>query len=226
MWRDTDPDRSGLLPFAFDDGMGFERYVDYALDVPMYFVYRDGRYIDVAGASFRDFLAGKLAALPGMRPTADDWADHLTTLFPDVRLKRFLEMRGADAGSFAQIVALPALWTGLLYDRTALDGALALTRDWTVAEMQALRDAVPRQGLRSPFRGGTVLDVARNMVRLAESGLKRRARLNRKGEDERTALTPLIETVAEGRSPSDRLLAAYHGPWQGDIDKIFDTQAL
>jgi glutamate--cysteine ligase len=226
MWRDTDPDRSGLLPFPFDDGMGFERYVDYALDVPMYFVYRDGRYIDVAGASFRDFLAGKLAALPGMRPTADDWADHLTTLFPDVRLKRFLEMRGADAGSFAQIVALPALWTGLLYDRTALDGALALTRDWTVAEMQALRDAVPRQGLRSPFRGGTVLDVARNMVRLAESGLKRRARLNRKGEDERTALTPLIETVAEGRSPSDRLLAAYHGPWQGDIDKIFDTQAL
>ncbi len=153
MWRDTDPDRSGLLPFAFDDGMGFERYVDYALDVPMYFVYRDGRYIDVAGASFRDFLAGKLAALPGMRPTVDDWADHLTTLFPDVRLKRFLEMRGADAGSFAQIAALPALWTGLLYDQTALDGALALTRDWTVAEMQALRDAVPRQGFGAvPWR--------------------------------------------------------------------------
>ena len=226
MWRDTDPDRSGLLPFAFDDGMGFERYVDYALDVPMYFVYRDGRYIDVAGASFRDFLAGKLAALPGMRPTLDDWADHLTTLFPDVRLKRFLEMRGADAGSFAQIVALPALWTGLLYDSQALDGALALTRDWTVAEMQALRDAVPRQGLRAPFRGGTVLDVAGTMVQLAESGLKRRARLTRKGDDESKALAPLIETVADGQSPSDRLLAAYHGPWQGDIDRVFDTQAL
>jgi len=206
--------------------MGFERYVEYALDVPMYFVYRDGRYIDVAGASFRDFLAGKLAALPGMRPTVDDWADHLTTLFPDVRLKRFLEMRGADAGSFAQIAALPALWTGLLYDRTALDGALALTRDWTVAEMQALRDAVPRQGLRAPFRGGTVHDVAGTMVQLAQAGLKRRARLTRQGEDESKALAPLIETVAEGRSPSDRLLAAYHGPWQGDIDKIFDTQAL
>ena len=226
MWRDTDPDRSGLLPFAFDDGMGFERYVDYALDVPMYFVYRDGRYIDVAGASFRDFLAGKLAALPGMRPTVDDWADHLTTLFPDVRLKRFLEMRGADAGSFAQIAALPALWTGLLYDRTALDGALALTRDWTVAEMQALRDAVPRQGLRAPFRGGTVHDVAGTMVQLAQSGLKRRARLTRQGEDESKALAPLIETVAEGRSPSDRLLAAYHGPWQGDIDRVFVTATL
>ncbi len=226
MWRDTDPDRSGLLPFAFDDGMGFERYVDYALDVPMYFVYRDGRYIDVAGASFRDFLAGRLAALPGMRPTLDDWADHLTTLFPDVRLKRFLEMRGADAGSFAQVVALPALWTGLLYDQEALDGALALTGDWTVAEMQALRDAVPRQGLRAPFRGGTVHDVAGAMVQLAESGLKRRARLTRKGEDESKALAPLIETVADGRSPSDRLLAAYHGPWQGDIDRVFDTQAL
>ncbi|MGZ8417240.1 MAG: glutamate--cysteine ligase [Methyloceanibacter sp.] len=226
MWRDTDPDRSGLLPFAFDDGMGFERYVDYALDVPMYFVYRDGRYIDVAGASFRDFLAGKLAALPGMRPTVDDWADHLTTLFPDVRLKRFLEMRGADAGSFAQIAALPALWTGLLYDRTALDGALALTRDWTVAEMQALRDAVPRQGLQAPFRGGTVHDVAGTMVQLAQSGLKRRSRLTRKGEDESKALAPLIETVAEGRSPSDRLLAAYHGRWQGDIDQVFESQAL
>jgi glutamate--cysteine ligase len=226
MWRDTDPDRTGLLPFAFDDGMGFERYVDYALDVPMYFVYRDGRYVDVAGASFRDFLAGRLAALPGMRPTLEDWADHLTTLFPDVRLKRFLEMRGADAGSLAQIVALPALWTGLLYDRTALDETSALTADWSVAEMQALRDAVPRLGLKAPFRGGIVLDVARAMVALAEQGLKRRARTNRNGEDESMALAPLIETAEEGRSPADRLLAAYHGPWAGDIDRVFDTQAL
>jgi glutamate--cysteine ligase len=225
MWRDTDPDRTGLLPFVFDAGMGFERYVDYALDVPMYFVYRDERYIDVAGASFRDFLAGKLAALPGVRPTLDDWADHLTTLFPDVRLKRFLEMRGADAGSFAQIMALPALWTGLLYDQATLDEASALIGDWTLEEMGALRDAVPRHGLRAPFRGGTVHDVARIMVRLAETGLKRRARF-RKGEDERKALAPLIETIEEGRSPADRLLAAHNGPWGDDIDKIFDTQAL
>jgi glutamate--cysteine ligase len=226
MWRDTDPDRTGLLPFAFDSDMGFERYADYALDVPMYFVYRDGRYIDVAGASFRDFLAGKLAALPGVRPSLEDWADHLTTLFPDVRLKRFLEMRGADSGSFAQIVALPALWTGLLYDRQALADASALTADWTVAEMQTLRDAVPRLGLKAPFRGGTVLDVARNMVALAEAGLKRRARLDRHGEDERKALIPLIATAEEGRSPSDRLLAAYHGSWHGDIDKVFDAQGF
>jgi glutamate--cysteine ligase len=214
------------LPFVFDDGMGFERYADYALDVPMYFVYRDERYIDVAGASFRDFLAGKLAALPGERPTLDDWADHLTTLFPDVRLKRFLEMRGADAGSFAQILALPALWAGLLYDAQSLGEAAALIEDWTVQEMQALRDAVPRSGLKAPFRGGTIQDVARVMVRLAEAGLKRRARLDSKGEDESKALLPLIETVEEGRSPADRLLAAYHGAWYGDIDKVFQNAAF
>jgi glutamate--cysteine ligase len=226
IWRDTDPDRTGLIPFAFEEGMGFERYVDYALDVPMYFVYRDERYIDVAGASFRDFLAGKLAALPGVRPTLDDWADHLTTLFPDVRLKRFLEMRGADAGSFAQLWALPALWAGLLYDKEALDGALALIRDWTEAERQALRDAVPRLGLKTPFRGRNLRDVGREMVDLALGGLKRRARLDQNGEDERKALAPLIETIEEGRSPADRLLSEYHGPWHGDIDRLFDTQAL
>src|SRR5690606_35476071 len=110
VWRDTDSRRTGMLPFVFEDGMGYERYVDYALDVPMYFVYRDGRYIDVAGASFRDFLSGELAAMPGERPTVDDWSDHLTTLFPEVRLKRFLEMRGADAGRWRRICALPAFW--------------------------------------------------------------------------------------------------------------------
>jgi glutamate--cysteine ligase len=226
VWRDTDPDRTGLLPFAFENGMGFERYADYALDVPMYFVYRDKRYIDVAGASFRDFLGGKLPALPGVRPTLDDWADHLTTLFPDVRLKRFLEMRGADAGSFAQILALPALWAGLLYDKDALSEASALIGDWTLEEMQALRDAVPRLGLGAPFRGGTVRDVVRIVVRLAQAGLKRRARLNRKGDDETKALLPLIETVEEGRSPADRLLADYHGSWHGDIDKVFEAAAF
>jgi glutamate--cysteine ligase len=226
VWRDTDPDRTGLLPFVFESGMGFERYADYALDVPMYFVYRGERYIDVAGASFRDFLAGKLAALPGERPTLDDWADHLTTLFPDVRMKRFLEMRGADAGPFAQILALPALWAGLLYDGDSLAEAAALIADWSVEEMRALRDAVPRLGLKAPFRDGTVGDVARIVVGLAEAGLKRRARLNRKGEDETKALLPLLETVEEGRSPADRLLAAYHGPWRGDIDRVFETAAF
>jgi glutamate--cysteine ligase len=192
----------------------------------MYFVYRDERYIDVAGASFRDFLEGKLEALPGVRPTRDDWADHLTTLFPDVRLKRFLEMRGADAGPSAQLNALPALWVGLLYDKTSLNAAALLTADWTEAERQGLRDAVPRLGLATPFRGATLRTVARDVVNLALSGLERRARLDRNGEDERKALKPLIETVEDGRSPADRLLADFSGPWQGDIDKVFDTCAL
>jgi glutamate--cysteine ligase len=226
IWRDTDPDRTGLIPFAFEEGMGFERYVDYALDVPMYFVYRDERYIDVAGASFRDFLAGKLEALPGVRPTLDDWADHLTTLFPDVRLKRFLEMRAADAGPFAELIALPALWVGLLYDQASQDAAAALTADWTEAERQGLRDAVPRLGLATPFRGVTLRTVARDVVNLALCGLERRARLDRNGNDERKALEPLLETVEDGRSPADRLLADYRGPWQGDIDKVFDTYAF
>ena len=226
IWRDTDPDRSGLLPFAFEQGMGFERYVDYALDVPMYFVYRDERYIDVAGASFRDFLDGKLAALPGVRPTIDDWADHLTTLFPDVRLKRFLEMRGADAGSFRELNALPALWTGLLYDSGALDQAYALIADWSDEERQALRDAVPRLGLATPFRGRKLLDVAREAVTIALGGLRRRARRDLGGEDERKALEPLLEIVEAGRSPSDRLLADFSGPWQGDIDRVFEQRAF
>jgi glutamate--cysteine ligase len=226
MWRDTDPDRAGALPFAFDQGMGFERYVDYALDVPMYFVYRNGRYIDVAGASFRDFMAGKLSALPGERATLADWTDHLTTLFPDVRLKRFLEMRGADAGSFRHLVALPALWVGLLYDKSALDEASGMIADWTAEERQSLRDAVPRLGLLTPFRGRTLRDLACEVVDLAERGLRRRARLNGKGEDETTALLPLFETVEEGRTPADRLLADFHGPWQGNIDKVFETHAL
>jgi glutamate--cysteine ligase len=226
IWRDTDPDRTGLLPFAFEHGMGFERYVDYALDVPMYFVYRDDSYIDVAGASFRDFLAGKLASLPGVLPTLDDWADHLTTLFPDVRLKRFLEMRGADAGDFRQLCALPALWVGLLYDSEALDEASTLIADWSLAERQALRDEVPRLGLATPFHRRRLIDVARDVVMIALGGLRRRARLDRNGEDERKALEPLLETLEQGQSPADRLLADYRGPWRGDIDKVFETKAF
>ena len=226
VWRDTDPDRTGLLPFAFEPGMGFERYVDYALDVPMYFVYRNGRYIDAAGASFRDFMRGRLAARPGERATLDDWVDHLTTLFPDVRLKRFLEMRGADAGAFPQILALPALWVGLLYDRTALSAAADLIADWTEEERQGLRAAVPRLGLKAPFRGGTVRDVARDMVALAQAGLARRARRDLFGKDEAKYLAPLAEIVETGRSASDRLLADYRGAWHEDIDNIFTTAVL
>jgi glutamate--cysteine ligase len=226
VWRDTDPDRTGLLPFAFEPGMGFERYVDYALDVPMYFVYRNRRYIDAAGASFRDFMRGQLEARPGERATLDDWVDHLTTLFPDVRLKRFLEMRGADAGSFPQLLALPALWVGLLYDKEALDGAYTLIADWTEEERQALRAQVPRLGLNAPFRGGTVRDITRDMVALAQGGLARRAQRDLFGKDEGKYLEPLAEIVETGRSASDRLLADYRGPWAGDIDKVFATAVL
>ena len=226
IWRDTDPHRTGSLPFAFEDGMGFERYVDYALDVPMYFVYRDGRYIDVAGTSFRDFLAGKLAALPGERPTLENWRDHLTTLFPDVRLKRFMEMRGADAGTLAALWALPALWVGLLYDRDTLDAAYALIKDWSVSEREALRDAVPRFGLATPFRKSSVLDIARQVVFLAETGLKRRNRRDLNGNDESVALVPLIELLEQGRSPADLLLADYNNDWHGKIDKVFEARAF
>jgi len=226
VWRDTDPDRTGNLPFAFEPGMGFERYVDYALDVPMYFVYRKGRYIDAAGASFRDFLAGRLGELPGERPTFDDWADHLTTLFPDVRLKRFLEMRGADAGPFAELMALPAFWVGLFYDPASLAQASALIADWTASERRCLRDQVPRLGLKTPFRDGTAGDVAREAVAIAEKGLQRRAIVDKSGNDERKHLAALVEIAAEGRSPADRLLAAYADDWHGDIDRLFDAHAF
>jgi glutamate--cysteine ligase len=226
MWRDTDPDRTGSLPFAFEPGMGFERYVDYALDVPMYFVVRDDGYIDTAGASFRDFLEGKLAALPGARPTLDDWGDHLTTLFPDVRLKGYLEMRGADSGQLPQLCALPAFWVGLLYDADALAEAGSLVADWTQEERQHLRDSVPRLGLATPFRQGTVGDIARELSRIAGGGLRRRGRKDQDGEDERKYLAPLIEAVEEGQSPAEMLLAQYQRDWNGDIDRLFETQAL
>ena len=226
VWRDTDPDRTGNLPFVFEPGMGFERYVDYALDVPMYFVYRSGRYIDAAGASFRDFLAGRLGELPGEHPTFDDWADHLTTLFPDVRLKRFLEMRGADAGGFVELMALPAFWVGLLYDPASLAEASALVADWTAGERQEMRDRVPRLGLKTPFRDRHVADVAREAVAIAEKGLQRRAIADNAGDDERKHLAPLLEIAAEGRAPADRLLDQYAGAWRGDIEKLFDAHAF
>ncbi len=221
IWTDTDPDRTGLLDFVFEPGFGYERYVDYMLDVPMYFAYRDGRYLDATGMSFRDFVAGKLPVLPGAQPTLSDWADHLTTAFPEVRLKRYLEMRGADSGPWGRICALPALWVGLLYDSTALDAAWDLVKDWSNAERHALRDAVPRSGLKTPFRGGTVFDIAESMLAIAAEGLRRRGVLNRNGADERIYLDPLIESISARMSPADRKLALYHGRWNGSVDPVF-----
>lgn len=226
VWRDTDPDRTGLLPFAFEDGMGYERYVDYALDVPMYFVYRDGTYIDVAGASFRKFLDGGLEQLPGERPTMDDWSDHMTTIFPEVRLKRFLEMRGADGGPWRRICALPAFWVGLLYDQSALDAAWDLVRDWTAEERQALRDGVTAQALDLPFRKGTAQDIAREVVRISQAGLAARARHNSRGEDETMFLDFASEVAASGRVPADEMLQRYEKAWAGDINRIFAEYAF
>jgi glutamate--cysteine ligase len=226
VWRDTDPQRTGLLPFVFEEGMGYERYVDYALSVPMYFVYRSGRYIDAAGASFRDFLAGKLPQLPGERPTADDWSDHLTTLFPEVRLKRFLEMRGADGGRWDRICALSALWVGLLYDGAALDAAWDLVRGWTAEERQQLRDGVPRSALETRFRGTTVHEIAREVLSIAESGLRRRRRINSTDQDESVYLAPVQDIVSRGKTVADDLLARLAGPWNGRIDHVFEEFAF
>ena len=221
IWTDTDPDRCGILPFVFDDGMGFERYVDHVLDVPMYFVYRDGRYIDARNQSFRDFMEGRLPALPGEVATMSDWVDHMSTLFPEVRLKRFLEMRGADGGPWESICGLPALWVGLLYDGTSLDAAWDLVKDWSHEEHEALRAGVPRLGLRTPFRSATLREVARRTLEIAEAGLKRRAVLDGSGLDETHFLGDLHEIVAGGPCPAQGLLDAYHGPWGRNIDELF-----
>ena len=223
-WTDTDPDRCGTLPFVHEDGFGFERYADYALDVPMYFVHRE-RYIDAAGQSFRDFLAGRLPALPGEKPVLSDWVDHLTTIFPEVRLKQFLEMRGADGGPWASLCALPALWVGLCYDRVALDEAAELIRDWTADDIAGLRDQVTRTALGTRFRGRTVLDIARDVVAIADRGLARRARLDGAGSDERGFLKPLKDTVNLGQTPAEELLALYHGRWHGSVDPIYEEFA-
>ncbi len=221
VWTDTDPDRCGILPFVFEDGMGFERYVEHVLDVPMYFVYRDGKYINAAGQSFRDFLRGRLPALPGEVPTISDWSDHLTTLFPEVRLKRFLEMRGADGGPWRSLCALPAIWVGVLYHQATLDAAWDRVKDWTLEEHEYLRAEVPRQGLRTPFRGGTVQDLAKEMLALADAGLQGRAEEDWFGQDERQFLTALRGIVDSGRTPADEKLALFHGRWRGSVDPVF-----
>jgi glutamate--cysteine ligase len=225
IWRDTDADRSGMLPWAFEDGMGFERWVDYALDVPMYFVKRGEKYIDVAGKSFRDLMAGRLAALPGERATTSDWANHLSTIFPEVRLKRYLEMRGADGGPSSRLAALSAYWVGLLYDQQSLDAAWELVKGWTAAERQALRDAVPRRGFTASVGGRSALDLAGDTLTLAQQGLARRRRLDSAGRDESRYLQVLEDFVARGRTPAEDMLEQYRGPWGGSVEPAFTEYA-
>lgn len=221
IWLDTDNQRSGALPQAFEDGFGYEAYVDWALDVPMYFIKRGSTYLDVSGSSFRDLMAGRHSALPGEKATLSDWTNHLSTLFPDVRLKRYLEMRGADGGPWARICALPAFWVGLLYDEAVLAQAHDLAMDMSVQERASIRELVPRHGLKTPFRGGTVNDLARQLVALSKQGLAARARHNASGNDETIFLSTLEEVVETGRSPADILLERYHGPWGGNLDHVF-----
>jgi glutamate--cysteine ligase len=225
VWTDLDPDRTGTLPFVFEDGFGFERYVDYLLDLPMYFVYRDGQYIDASGQSFRDFMAGKLPALPGEIPTMADWVDHSTTAFPEVRLKTYLEMRGADGGPWRRLCALPALWVGLLYDQTALDAAHDLVADWTMAEREAMRAEVPRLGLDARIRSRTLRDVALEVLDMAREGLHRRARRGQSGEDETHFLDTLFSIAGSGRTPAAELLEDYNTRWGGDIAKLYEEYA-
>jgi glutamate--cysteine ligase len=226
IWTDTDPDRTGMLDFVFEDGFGYERYVDYLLDVPMYFSHRNGEYIDLAGQSFRKFLAGELDALRGELPTLRDWNDHMTTAFPEVRLKKYLEMRGADGGPWNRLCALPAFWVGLLYDDAALDAAWDLVEDFSIAERNAMRDDVPKLGLKTPApfgpgRSGTLNDLAREALKIAHAGLKRRARADACGVDESGFLEPLLEIAEAGQTPAERKLELFHGEWNGSVDPVF-----
>ncbi|MBT6443081.1 MAG: glutamate--cysteine ligase, partial [Alphaproteobacteria bacterium] len=225
IWTDTDPDRCGMLNFVFDDDMSFERYAEHALDVPMYFVQRDGGFIDASGQSFRDFVAGRLPALPGEHPTLKDWDDHLTTLFPEIRMKRYIEMRGADGGPWGRLCALPALWVGLLYDSIALDQAEAIANELAVGDLERLRADVPRTGLATPAGARTLHEVARDVLAIAAGGLKRRAVKGIHDPDERSYLTVLNEIVESGRTPAEELLEAYHGRWGGSVDPAFSELA-
>jgi glutamate--cysteine ligase len=221
IWTDVDNARSGMLPWVFDSGMSFERYVDYALDVPMYFVYRDGKYIDVAGKSFRDFLAREIPEVEHITPAMSDWADHLTTIFPEVRLKKFLEMRGADGGMWRRICGMPALWVGIYYDQTALDAAWDLVKDWTAEERQAMRDAVPRQAFKTPFRGRTVGDLAREILEISAAGLRRRAAHDSAGGTEEGFLQPFREMAERGYTRAEELLRSYETEWKRDLTPLF-----
>jgi glutamate--cysteine ligase len=219
IWRDTDNQRAGMLPFVFEDGMGFERYVDYALDVPMYFIKRGDHYIDVSGKSFRDHLEGKL--IPRDSATISDWANHVSTIFPEVRLKRYIEMRGSDGGPWRRLPSLPAFWVGLIYDDANLDACWEIVKDWTAAERQKLRDDVPKLGFKAKIGNRTLLDLAAETLQLAEQGLVRRKRFDRNGRDETRYLRVLQESVARGMTPAEELLEKFHGAWNGSIDPIF-----
>ncbi|WP_317056931.1 glutamate--cysteine ligase [Roseovarius rhodophyticola] len=223
VWRDLDADRTGMLPFVFEDGFGFEAWADYALDVPMYFVYRDGEYVDALGQSFRDFLKGELPALPGETPTLSDWADHLTTIFPEARIKKFMEMRGADGGPWRRLCALPAFWVGLMYDQTALDGAWDLVKGWDAETREALRVAASEQALDARVGKISMHDLAREVLDLSEAGLKARSIPGAGGlvPDETHFLNALRESVESGQVPADELLTKYHGDWEGDLTKIY-----
>jgi glutamate--cysteine ligase len=225
IWTDTDPDRTGMLPWVFEDGMGFERYAKYALDVPMYFAYRDGKYIDLSGRSFRKFMDGKLDELPGERPTKKDWEDHLTTIFPEVRLKTYLEMRGADSGPWSRLCALPAFWAGIFYCDAALEAAWSLVKSWTAEDREALRRAVPVLGLRAPIRGVTARDIAQASLAIARQGLKSRERLDSGGQDETHFLGELDDIAATGVTPAERLLERYNTEWKRDVRPVFEACA-
>ena len=226
IWRDTDKARSGMLPFAFEDGMGYERYVDYALQVPMYFVKRGDTYHDVAGADFRALLEGRLPQLPGERATISDWANHLSTIFPEVRLKRFLEMRGGDVGSRDHILAFSAFFTGLVYDRSALDAAYDLVKSWNAEERQQLRDDVPALALKASIKGRSLRDLAREVLAISHEGLKRRGRRNGNGTDERVYLALLEERIATGHTAAQDWLTRFNGAWKGSVDPIFQEAQL
>jgi glutamate--cysteine ligase len=221
VWTDVDNARAGMLPFVFEDGMSFERYVDYALDVPMYFLYRDGAYIDMAGQSFRKFLAREIPGVAHITPMLSDWADHLTTIFPEVRLKSFLEMRGTDGGQWRRICGMPALWVGILYDSVALDAAWDLVKDWTAEERQALRDGVGKQAFKLPFRKTSVHELAHRMLEISASGLRRRAALDAGGISEEGFLIPLRELVSRGYTRAEEMLKNYYGVWGKDLSHLF-----
>jgi len=225
-WLDTDTARTGVPAMIFDDGFGFETYMDWLLDVPMYFVIRDGNYIDCAGQSFRAFMQGKLAALPGERPTIDDWELHMTTVYPEVRMKQYMEMRGADAGGKPWICALPALWKGLLYDEAALDKTHALVADWTHAEVLAMRAAVPEQGLATPFRDATLLQLAETTLDIARNGLQHLNCRNENGDDESIHLAPVLNAVESNTTQAEAWLRAYHEDWNECIEPVFEFAAL
>jgi glutamate--cysteine ligase len=224
VWRDLDADRTGMLPFVFEEGMGFQRYVDYALDVPMYFVYRDGKYINALGQSFRDFLKGKLPALPGEVPTLSDWADHLTTIFPEARIKQFMEMRGADGGPWRRLCALPAFWVGLLYDQTALDAAWDLVKGMDAQTRDEMRIGASVDGLQAKAGGIKMMDLAWQAVAISQAGLTARRRSGAGGlvPDETHFLNALQDSLETGQTPADELLAYYHGDWQGDLTRIYE----